>query len=151
MRNGFELEEFLASEEAHGLSATEPERREVAIRLRDSLIGMDRALPQLAVEDLHEWLFHELPILCDPGDPLNAHVAATLRALFRFAKLERLGRQLDEALPELEFALEHGHSHHPHAHDDEPQEPYVRGEPKIGRNDPCPCGSGRKFKKCHGG
>ncbi len=24
-------------------------------------------------------------------------------------------------------------------------------EPKIGRNDPCPCGSGRKFKKCCGG
>jgi hypothetical protein len=25
-----------------------------------------------------------------------------------------------------------------------------RDEPKIGRNDPCPCGSGKKFKKCHG-
>ena len=26
----------------------------------------------------------------------------------------------------------------------------VRAEPKIGRNDPCPCGSGKKFKNCHG-
>ncbi len=25
-----------------------------------------------------------------------------------------------------------------------------REEPKIGRNDPCPCGSGKKYKKCHG-
>ena len=25
-----------------------------------------------------------------------------------------------------------------------------REEPKIGRNDPCWCGSGKKFKKCHG-
>lgn len=25
-----------------------------------------------------------------------------------------------------------------------------KGSLKIGRNDPCPCGSGRKFKKCHG-
>jgi len=25
----------------------------------------------------------------------------------------------------------------------------VRGE-KVGRNDPCPCGSGKKYKKCHG-
>ena len=24
------------------------------------------------------------------------------------------------------------------------------GIPKVGRNDPCPCGSGRKYKKCHG-
>ncbi|WP_159565287.1 preprotein translocase subunit SecA [Budvicia diplopodorum] len=26
----------------------------------------------------------------------------------------------------------------------------VRGERKIGRNDPCPCGSGKKYKQCHG-
>ena len=26
----------------------------------------------------------------------------------------------------------------------------VRDEPKVGRNDPCPCGSGRKYKRCHG-
>ena len=25
-----------------------------------------------------------------------------------------------------------------------------RKPPKVGRNDPCPCGSGKKFKKCHG-
>ena len=29
-------------------------------------------------------------------------------------------------------------------------EPYVRASKKIGRNDPCPCGSGKKFKKCCG-
>lgn len=28
--------------------------------------------------------------------------------------------------------------------------PYVRSEKKLGRNDPCLCGSGRKYKKCHG-
>jgi len=26
----------------------------------------------------------------------------------------------------------------------------VRSHPKVGRNDPCPCGSGRKYKQCHG-
>jgi uncharacterized protein len=26
----------------------------------------------------------------------------------------------------------------------------VRDQPKVGRNDPCPCGSGRKYKQCHG-
>ena len=29
------------------------------------------------------------------------------------------------------------------------QEPIKVG-PKIGRNDPCPCGSGKKYKQCHG-
>lgn len=28
--------------------------------------------------------------------------------------------------------------------------PFVRGMAKVGRNDPCPCGSGKKFKVCHG-
>lgn len=31
------------------------------------------------------------------------------------------------------------------------RKPLVREEPKTGRNDPCPCGSGRKFKRCCGG
>jgi preprotein translocase subunit SecA len=29
-------------------------------------------------------------------------------------------------------------------------QPFVREEQKVGRNDPCPCGSGKKFKQCHG-
>lgn len=28
--------------------------------------------------------------------------------------------------------------------------PVVRESPKVGRNDPCPCGSGQKYKRCHG-
>jgi len=30
------------------------------------------------------------------------------------------------------------------------REPFVREDKKVGRNDPCPCGSGKKFKQCHG-
>lgn len=38
---------------------------------------------------------------------------------------------------------------------DEPAEgedkaPFVRNGEKVGRNDPCPCGSGKKYKQCHG-
>jgi SEC-C motif-containing protein len=49
------------------------------------------------------------------------------------------------------------HGHAGDAHDDhhdcpdcEAPVPYVRMQPKVGRNDPCTCGSGRKFKKCCG-
>ena len=31
-----------------------------------------------------------------------------------------------------------------------PQQPMVRDAPKVGRNDPCPCGSGKKYKQCCG-
>lgn len=30
------------------------------------------------------------------------------------------------------------------------ERPYTRSKPKIGRNQPCPCGSGKKYKQCHG-
>jgi len=32
----------------------------------------------------------------------------------------------------------------------EPASPYVREDRKVGRNEPCPCGSGKKYKQCHG-
>ena len=32
----------------------------------------------------------------------------------------------------------------------EKPETFVRSERKVGRNEPCPCGSGKKYKHCHG-
>ena len=34
--------------------------------------------------------------------------------------------------------------------DEKAQQPFKRYNEKIGRNDPCPCGSGKKYKQCHG-
>ncbi len=36
------------------------------------------------------------------------------------------------------------------ASEEKTQQPFKRYNEKIGRNDPCPCGSGRKYKQCHG-
>jgi len=36
------------------------------------------------------------------------------------------------------------------AQQDEEHKPFVREGEKVGRNDPCPCGSGKKYKQCHG-
>jgi preprotein translocase subunit SecA len=33
---------------------------------------------------------------------------------------------------------------------DEQKAPVIRDQPKVGRNEPCPCGSGKKYKQCHG-
>ena len=50
---------------------------------------------------------------------------------------------------------EHNHNQEPHVHGPgcshhEPQTPVVREGEKIGRNDPCSCGSEKKYKKCCG-
>ena len=36
------------------------------------------------------------------------------------------------------------------SYNERPKQQPVIAEPKIGRNDACPCGSGKKFKQCHG-
>lgn len=48
---------------------------------------------------------------------------------------------------------EHEHVHGPncnHHHHHEALRPIVRDAPKVGRNDPCICGSQKKYKKCCG-
>lgn len=50
-----------------------------------------------------------------------------------------------------EHNQEHTHSHEHHHHDGccgSAQQPIVRDDSKVGRNDPCACGSGKKYKKC---
>ncbi|PCI63917.1 MAG: preprotein translocase subunit SecA [Gammaproteobacteria bacterium] len=51
---------------------------------------------------------------------------------------------MDEFLETVRTGTNPHHKHH------EPQAPLKHGAPKLGRNDPCSCGSGKKYKKCHG-
>jgi hypothetical protein len=67
-----------------------------------------------------------------------------------------LDTRLDrEGLPPVFFPADEEHEHvhgpdcdHDHETEEAPVEPAVSA--KVGRNDPCPCGSGKKYKKCHG-
>lgn len=53
--------------------------------------------------------------------------------------------QVEQIKPkEQEMHLMHG------SQEESQLEPTKRSEDKVGRNDPCPCGSGKKYKKCHG-
>ncbi len=69
--------------------------------------------------------------LCQGLKAFFAHADGAMRIM---ADLLRRGRYADEIMNIL--AAEEGRSH--------------PGKEKIGRNAPCPCGSGLKFKKCHG-
>jgi hypothetical protein len=63
-------------------------------------------------------------------------------ATFWWAGFDRVGSS--SRAEELARALSHEFD------DDGPMEPY-RSPAKVGRNEPCPCGSGKKYKKCCGG
>ena len=73
-----------------------------------------------------------------------------VQKLFRFEPMteeqviEQRVRQ-QRAAPRIELSAP------PKVEGQRPQQPAAnRGEVKVGRNDPCPCGSGKKYKKCHG-
>ena len=147
---------FVDSPESRALEAVPADaRRVVARRLYAALRKVGTPLEQLGASEVHGWLLHCVPDAFRPGDPLAQYVVPVLRALVDFTertaaqKLTTLRSSIEKLLPELAEALVSGHAHH-HAGDEHaPETPYVRESPKVGRNDPCPCGSGKKFKKCH--
>jgi uncharacterized protein YecA (UPF0149 family) len=46
--------------------------------------------------------------------------------------------------------LQRARNVHTNRDGEEAAKPAHRDQPKVGRNELCPCGSGKKFKKCHG-
>ena len=65
-------------------------------------------------------------------------------------------QQRREAAAKQKMAFEHADARAavPESAEAPPQpvtpQPVTRAQPKVGRNDPCPCGSGKKYKQCHG-
>ncbi len=67
--------------------------------------------------------------------------------------LHRVQVEAEQPAPVVEQPQESTPVTYSHGGEDESQEPqttYKREQPKVGRNDPCPCGSGKKYKQCHG-
>jgi uncharacterized protein len=107
-----------------------------------------------------EQAVHLLPGLADLDDP---SVTTALARLFRFlpegeddphgifavVERERPLGSLDEAIGEVVACV--ADLYELTAPRRYKVEAVRRDAPKVGRNDPCPCGSGRKFKQCHGG
>jgi hypothetical protein len=142
----------------HALALGAPDREDVK-RISSAFLAicydeLGKAPNKLDGHDMHVALGHALPGRMKRKDPLAEHVPAVLGALV--SHLEE--SYIDVASFELRNAIEAtreefletvrtGHNAH---HLPEKQEPLVHKARKLGRNDPCSCGSGKKFKKCHG-
>jgi hypothetical protein len=99
--------------------------------------------------------------LSAPGETSRARIKSL------FNRIEKLAEGLDDEETELvEAALderlaarglkpvfhpeEAGGGDHHHHHEEKAPAPAAPKKADVGRNDPCPCGSGKKYKKCHG-
>ena len=74
---------------------------------------------------------------------------------------EQIERQRREAAEREKLAFQHAQASAMAASDGDGQQSpeqdtaaapqtFTRDQPKVGRNEPCPCGSGKKYKQCHG-
>jgi hypothetical protein len=111
---------------------------------------------QLDGHDLHHALGHLLPGRLQRKDPLAPHVPPVLAAYFEHlqevavvSNLFEVKASLDATAEEFLETVRTGHNAH-HGHHHKKQQPVVHKAEKLGRNDPCSCGSGKKYKKCHG-
>jgi hypothetical protein len=96
-----------------------------------------------------------------PGETTRGRVKGMLRKVDELADLsqdeaELVQFALDERLrlhglaPVFEAERHDEHDHGDHEIAEAAPTPQAAPNEKPGRNDPCPCGSGKKYKKCHG-
>ncbi|MFH4617529.1 preprotein translocase subunit SecA [Vibrio furnissii] len=78
----------------------------------------------------------------------------TILSKVRVQQQEEVERMEAQRRAQAEEAARHAQAQHANAdgspEQDDDHQPMVRDERKVGRNEPCPCGSGKKYKQCHG-
>ncbi|MEZ8101354.1 preprotein translocase subunit SecA [Vibrio bivalvicida] len=91
-------------------------------------------------------------------DALKSDVI-TILSKVRVQQQEEVERMEEQRRAQAEEAARHAQAQHASAQsqlsdgeeeDEGAHQPMVREERKVGRNEPCPCGSGKKYKQCHG-
>ncbi len=128
-------------------------QRDPLVEYKKESFGLFQAMKERVDEEIVRFLWWLRPVLNEDGE---APAARQVRRPPRQPLI--LGRGAEEALPA--FGAVHGQAAPAHAPrgqqparvggDDAAVKTVRRDEPKVGRNDPCPCGSGKKYKKCHG-
>jgi preprotein translocase subunit SecA len=110
-------------------------------------------------EEMVRYLFWLRPVIEEPGSDVGTRVAAPRAprpAPRRAASAMTFNNPGSEAVPAFAGAAQAragGGERGPvpaRTGGDDVIKTVRREEPKVGRNDPCPCGSGKKYKKCHG-
>ncbi len=144
---------FLDSEPSRKLTAVERADQKTIVErfLATCYDDLGKAPRFLDGSDMHELFGHVLPGRFGKKDPLGPSVLPVLRAYLEFLEQSAVVSQiyeiriaLEETAREFEEAVRTGAVAHHHV----PLKPIVNKAAKVGRNDPCPCGSGKKFKHC---
>jgi hypothetical protein len=117
-------------------------------------LGLAHLEPMVVQAYEDEWISPDLSTVDDFRRTLQEAVGTGTSSWFHQS---RNTRPIESAIDELSgwycFSDKYQSDQKQRGHHDDwltdfASEPFQREMPKVGRNDPCPCGSGRKFKKC---
>jgi preprotein translocase subunit SecA len=112
---------------------------------KDHLLGMDHLKEGIGLrgygqrDPLTEYKKEAFEIF---GDLIGRITTDTVSRLFRIQIREDEGIKQKQVQPKQPMRYNRGEG-------SDTNQPVTRGK-KVGRNDPCPCGSGKKYKKCCG-
>jgi len=147
---------FLDSAQARSIEGVRSEelRRVVETFLDACYEGVGKAPKLIDGEDVHAVVGHLMPGQFARGEALAERVPEVIAAYLDHLEATQVvpqafevRRALDATAGEFLEAVQSGSAAH---HAAPRSDPFVHGAPKVGRNDPCSCGSGKKYKKCHG-
>jgi preprotein translocase subunit SecA len=103
-------------------------QRDPLVEYKKESFGLFQAMKERIDEEIVKYLWWLRPVPSEDAGPMVPRRPAPRRA--PPARGEQMGPRVGG--------------------DDAAVKTVRRDEPKVGRNDPCPCGSGKKYKKCHG-
>jgi preprotein translocase subunit SecA len=141
-------------------------QRDPLVEYKKESFDLFQAMKERVDEEIVRYLWWLRPVLADAPDTSDAGLPAPRRAAPAPARPPRRAPLvLNDPAVETASAFAGTRPQQPAAApfgqstakaparvggDDAAVKTVRRDEPKVGRNDPCPCGSGKKYKKCHG-
>lgn len=149
-----EMKSFMKSSAAETIKSEQ--HCDIVLRrfLETVYIEHDMAPKEMSSSDFKEIVLKTLPRRFLPDETFLPLVPPMVRAymnylkaathIAEFAEMEKTLEGLDSGFIKMVESV----SPENRIADEPPVPQIVRGDSKVGRNDPCPCGSGKKYKKC---
>ena len=117
---------------------------------KDHLLAMDHLRQSVGLrgyaqkQPLQEYKRESFELFAAMIDKLREEAMVTLHSV----QIEQQPEVIEQQKPKQPENVTYSRGEE--AEQPEPGHTYKREQPKVGRNDPCPCGSGKKYKQCHG-
>jgi preprotein translocase subunit SecA len=128
-------------------------QRDPLIEYKKESFDLFQAMKERVDEEIVRYLWWLRPITTEGGEPVAARSIRRPKAplvLSGSAPSPAFGAPRAAPAPASPFGASRTQQPARVGGDDAVPKTVRRDEPKVGRNDPCPCGSGKKYKKCHG-